>query len=583
MATAYIAHFYPQKDAEQFFQEGEVIQVLPPIFRSFAEAAKQIGEELSDIIEGGLPVSAYVLEVEKVDGGYEVIEAIEITQDEDDDEEEEEEEEEDDEEDEEEDFRYNNPSFRRRNPPGAAALPAMPASALQAVAPAVPPKAPRAPRGAAAANAPAAKAPAASANGPVGEVVGTGRARKVEMHQLDGIKVGAKRDFKVKEAADAFAAFMATRAPTGVSPRLITGAYNKKAHTKAHNEALQASADARKQAIADLRPTLEADVREGNIDQKLQAIDERIQEIQSKKKAGEIDPAVAAYDLSFENKRFEVLALLKAYCPPCAEDESTPPEELSFLRTKLRSTELKERQRAATAPMATRATARAPEPPPEEGQQPKAPKFATLDRLQGADIEIVNDWIDSLSQKAADEPTGDALLSLYIEILELFDYASLWEDRTGPLKASLYASEAALEAIDEASEEEILTLAGRTKYGEGTLKTIIFGKKTPQRPAAEPPTPPPAEPPAEPPAAPKPQNRPAAQKPKAKPVVAPAEKAPTVKALGEDDTSAMSISSTRELMGDDDDEPPVTSIPGEMAGDIKADTSDEELLKKLGR
>lgn len=473
MATAYIAHFYPQKDAEQFFQEGEVIQVLPPIFRSFAEAAKQIGEELSDIIEGRLPVSAYVLEVEKVDGGYEVIEAIEITQDEDDEDDEEE-----------DDFRYNNPSSRRPNAAPAGALPPLPSSSMQAVAPATAAAAPRAPRGSAAAKAAAAAAAATATVFPVGKVVGTGRGRKVEMHALDGIKLGTKRDLQVKEAADAFAAFMAARAPEGISPRLITGAYNKKAHTKAHNESLQASADARKQAIADLRPTLQEDVREGNLDQKLQAIDERIQEIQSKKKAGEIDAAAAAYDLSFENKRFEVLALLKAYCPPCAEDESKAPEELSFLRTKLRSTELKERQRAATTPMATRATASAaaekpeppPPPPPPEDERSKTPKFVVLDLASYSpkDASDLSAWIDELSEKVQQ---AGADVDLYSNLLDMIDHAGLFPDDLPDLMARIRALEDEGAPMDPDTAFEIEKLAGRIKFGNGTLKTAVFGKK----------------------------------------------------------------------------------------------------------
>ena len=81
MTTAYIAHFYPDIDAPTHFQVGSVIQVLAPVFGSYSEAARQLAEDIDDIDEAELPVSAYIIEAEPVAGGYEILDVYAVVDD----------------------------------------------------------------------------------------------------------------------------------------------------------------------------------------------------------------------------------------------------------------------------------------------------------------------------------------------------------------------------------------------------------------------------------------------------------------------------------------------------------------------
>ena len=84
MASEYIAHYYPQADADNFFQPDTVIECIGPVFSSHAEAVSHLDQELVDITEHNLPVGAYVLEVEKAGDGYRIIEVIDLSEDTDD-------------------------------------------------------------------------------------------------------------------------------------------------------------------------------------------------------------------------------------------------------------------------------------------------------------------------------------------------------------------------------------------------------------------------------------------------------------------------------------------------------------------
>lgn len=74
---AFIALYYPPSDARSHFRPGTVVQVAGPVFHTYADAAAQLGEEEVDARKYRSHVMPYVLEVEKVRGGYAIVEVFE--------------------------------------------------------------------------------------------------------------------------------------------------------------------------------------------------------------------------------------------------------------------------------------------------------------------------------------------------------------------------------------------------------------------------------------------------------------------------------------------------------------------------
>ena len=78
MSKGYIAHFYPESDASQRYKAGKILEVIGPVFTTYAEAARQINDELDDIVVQALPVSPYIIEVESHTNGYQISEVYEL-------------------------------------------------------------------------------------------------------------------------------------------------------------------------------------------------------------------------------------------------------------------------------------------------------------------------------------------------------------------------------------------------------------------------------------------------------------------------------------------------------------------------
>lgn len=76
----FISLFYPAADAAEHFVEGQHLEIAGPLFRTYAEAVSELEQETGDVIEQGLPVEPYVLEVKPVrGGGYCIVEVYEIS------------------------------------------------------------------------------------------------------------------------------------------------------------------------------------------------------------------------------------------------------------------------------------------------------------------------------------------------------------------------------------------------------------------------------------------------------------------------------------------------------------------------
>jgi hypothetical protein len=78
MSKGYIAHFYPESDASQRYKAGKILEVIGPVFTTYAEAARQINDELDDIVVQSLPVAPYIIEVEPHTHGYQISEVYEL-------------------------------------------------------------------------------------------------------------------------------------------------------------------------------------------------------------------------------------------------------------------------------------------------------------------------------------------------------------------------------------------------------------------------------------------------------------------------------------------------------------------------
>lgn len=74
----YIAHFYPDSDARQFFKTGRILEVIGPVFETYAEANAQIMEEIDDVVVQDLPVCGYIIEVEHTAKGYRVLDCFDL-------------------------------------------------------------------------------------------------------------------------------------------------------------------------------------------------------------------------------------------------------------------------------------------------------------------------------------------------------------------------------------------------------------------------------------------------------------------------------------------------------------------------
>ena len=74
----YIAHFYPDSDARQFFKTGRLLEIIGPVFDTYAEANSQIMEEIDDVAVQDLPVCGYIIEVEHTAKGYRVLDCFDL-------------------------------------------------------------------------------------------------------------------------------------------------------------------------------------------------------------------------------------------------------------------------------------------------------------------------------------------------------------------------------------------------------------------------------------------------------------------------------------------------------------------------
>ena len=77
----FISLFYPASDAAEHFVEGQHLEIAGPMFRTYAEAVRELEQETSDVFEQGLPVEPYVLEVKALrgGGGYSIVEVYEVS------------------------------------------------------------------------------------------------------------------------------------------------------------------------------------------------------------------------------------------------------------------------------------------------------------------------------------------------------------------------------------------------------------------------------------------------------------------------------------------------------------------------
>lgn len=77
----FISLFYPASDAAEHFVEGQHLEIAGPMFRTYAEAVRELEQETSDVFEQGLPVEPYVLAVKALrgGGGYSIVEVYEVS------------------------------------------------------------------------------------------------------------------------------------------------------------------------------------------------------------------------------------------------------------------------------------------------------------------------------------------------------------------------------------------------------------------------------------------------------------------------------------------------------------------------
>ena len=334
MTTAYIAHFYPDIDAPTHFQVGSVIQVLAPVFGSYSEAARQLAEDIDDIDEAELPVSAYIIEAEPVAGGYEILDVYAVVDD-------------------------RPKKTRTRN----AGIPPTYGREKNA-------RAGRSTkRDQQAGTPPAQEGEQQSAPDkkdtpgiyaaidysqlkPIGEAVLAEKVPKEIIEQLGSSRVAKMRAPKdisagdegfldVNRAAEYYAQFMAKKAPKGVSARKITGEFNRQMRGATESKLLKALAEARKEGRQNLWEILKNDVKNANSNAGLvepmveaDGIIRILREEQNK-----LDPKKSpdrykelARDISKQNKRYEILGYLLAYCPIC-EGEVPPDVTIDQLRS----------------------------------------------------------------------------------------------------------------------------------------------------------------------------------------------------------------------------------------------------------
>ena len=344
MTTAYIAHFYPDIDAPTHFQVGSVIQVLAPVFGSYSEAARQLAEDIDDIDEAELPVSAYIIEAEPVAGGYEILDVYAVVDD-----------------------RPKKTRTRNAGIPPAAGPNDPPARAPRGAPKAEPEPKPEPklePKAEAEAEAELSPNMSYSKLERIGETVEAskipenirlafGRARLAKINQPEDIKTSREAYIKVPDAAKQYGNFMAAKAPKGVSPRLITGEFNKQFRGAVASQYLRDLAEARKEGRQGLWEIIKADVKKskGNAailtDAMIEA-DNEIRILRDEQNALDPKKDAQAYkekaqQISRQNKRYEILGYLAAYCPLCAghEAENTQleamrGENLRKLKEKLR-------------------------------------------------------------------------------------------------------------------------------------------------------------------------------------------------------------------------------------------------------
>ena len=311
MTTAYIAHFYPDIDAPTHFQVGSVIQVLAPVFGSYSEAARQLAEDIDDIDEAELPVSAYIIEAEPVAGGYEILDVYAVVDD--------------------------RPKKTRTRNSGYPQTRERTANARRA---STTNTTPETPAKSAEEKIDIYPQPDYSKLKPIGETV---KAEGVPRAVIDALgssrlaKVNAPLDInvldkagyvEVNKAAAYYGEFMAKKAPKGISARKITGEFNKNLRGAAENKHLKDLAEARKEGRSNLFQTLKKDVKsaESNVFlliDKMKEADGIIRE--KRREQNDLDPKTdaAAYkalaqEISRQNKRYEILGYLVAYCPLCA-------------------------------------------------------------------------------------------------------------------------------------------------------------------------------------------------------------------------------------------------------------------------
>lgn len=334
MSTAYIAHFYPEIDAPTHFEVGNVIQVLAPVFGSYAEAARQLAQDIDDIDEAELPVSAYIIEAEPVSGGYEILDVYAVVDD-------------------------RPKKTRTRN----AGIPSTYGREKNA-------RAGRSTKRDQQAGTPPAKEGEKqdtldkkntagiyatidySQLKPIGEAVlaekvpreiieQLGSSRVAKMRAPKDINAGDEGFLEVNKAAEYYAQFMAKKAPKGVSARKISGEFNKQMRGATESKLLKSLAEARKEGRQNLWQIIKNDVREAKsnagliepiveADATIRALREEQNKLDAKKSPERYKEL--AREISKQNKRYEILGYLLAYCPIC-EGELPPNFTIDQLRS----------------------------------------------------------------------------------------------------------------------------------------------------------------------------------------------------------------------------------------------------------
>jgi hypothetical protein len=275
----YIAHFYPDSDARQFFKTGRLLEIIGPVFDTYAEANTQIMEEIDDVAVQDLPVGGYIIEVEHTPKGYRVLDCFDldvIDPDED-------------------HARESNPrkSIAASSPKSGKSGKQYPNSADKI------------------------KHPIGGAFKPKGEAV------QFRLNELKDITTdpSKSRVYTPEDASIAYGQFVATKSPKTISVGKFTAAFREHFTPPdvldRRREAAARSADSRKKREANAAEIAREKIEEshGNLDKAKSRVNDLRREVKMRESNKEITPFEAKQTLAQITVAAEIIDTLKTFCP----------------------------------------------------------------------------------------------------------------------------------------------------------------------------------------------------------------------------------------------------------------------------